>query len=356
MTFLKKAKLVLTSGQITRATIILLGRSESEYYLSPGVSKIAWILKDHRREPKDYLIVTCPMLLGVEKIYEKIRNLKYRYLVPGTLEQEEIDTYDPYLIREAIHNCIAHSNYERAGRVNIVEYEDRLVFSNLGSFIPESVENVIRQNAPAEYYRNRFLVEAMVNLNMVDTIGRGICKMFESQRIRAFPMPEYRLSQERTELTIIGKVLNLDYARLLTSNEDLTLLEVYYLDKLQKGQPLTPEEIKILKSKHLIEGRNSRYCFTKTLSELNDQPSESDGKPALFDKQDYFDFILNALKEQGQLSRQQINHLLMDKLSSTLTELQKIRKVGNLLNELKKEGKITSVGKTNRSMWTLKLN
>lgn len=183
----------------------MLGRSESECYLSPGVSKIAWILKDRRGDPKDYLIVTCPMLLGVDRIYEKIRNLKYRYLKPGTLEQEEIDTYDPYLLREAIHNCIAHSDYERAGRINVVEYEDCLVFSNLGSFIPGSVKTVIQMNAPSEYYRNRFLVEAMVNLNMVDTIGRGICKMFESQRVRAFPMPQYNLTADRTELVIQEK-------------------------------------------------------------------------------------------------------------------------------------------------------
>ena len=36
------------------------------------------------------------------------------------------------------------------------------------------------RDAPPEVYPNRFLAEAMVNLNMIDTIGSGIKRMFTS--------------------------------------------------------------------------------------------------------------------------------------------------------------------------------
>ena len=68
----------------------------------------------------------------------------------------------------------------------MVEKPDELIFSNLGSFIPGSVETVIEENAPPEYYRNQFLANAMVILNMIDTIGSGIRKMFRLQWIFIF--------------------------------------------------------------------------------------------------------------------------------------------------------------------------
>ncbi|MDR1581872.1 MAG: hypothetical protein LBS55_01200 [Prevotellaceae bacterium] len=56
------------------------------------------------------------------------------------------------------------------------------VFENVGGFIPDSVEEAIKFDSPQHYYRNPFLAEAMVNLNMIDTIGSGIKKMFIKQK------------------------------------------------------------------------------------------------------------------------------------------------------------------------------
>lgn len=75
---------------------------------------------------------------------------------------------------------------ELQGRINIIERPDEIIFTNVGHFIPETVETVIDQDAPQEYYRNRFLAEAMVNLNMIDTIGSGIKRMFLLQKKRYF--------------------------------------------------------------------------------------------------------------------------------------------------------------------------
>jgi ATP-dependent DNA helicase RecG len=82
--------------------------------------------------------------------------LKYRYLKSGSLTPEEVDQYEPYSIREAINNCIAHQDYTKSGRINVIETDDQLIFSNYGSFIPGSVEKVIREDAPEEFYRNVF--------------------------------------------------------------------------------------------------------------------------------------------------------------------------------------------------------
>jgi len=120
---------------------------------------------------KDYAHFSCPLLLEVEGVFAKIRNLKYRYLQSGTLFPDEVDQFEPYIIREAINNCIVHQDYSLGGKINVVEREDGiLTFVNSGNFIPGSVEKVIEADAPETSYQNPFLANAMVNLNMIDTI------------------------------------------------------------------------------------------------------------------------------------------------------------------------------------------
>ncbi|MDR1877019.1 MAG: putative DNA binding domain-containing protein, partial [Flavobacteriaceae bacterium] len=147
MTFLNKAK-ITSKGKITRTAIILLGKDESEYLINPAVAKIRWLLKDAKGNDKDYDIFTIPFLLNVDKVFNKIRNLKYRYIPDKTLFPDEVTQYEPYSIREAINNCIAHQDYTKQGFINIVEMDDQLIFTNLGNFIPESIEKVVMDDAP----------------------------------------------------------------------------------------------------------------------------------------------------------------------------------------------------------------
>ena len=171
--------------------------------MSPAVSQITWILKDKDNIEKDYEHFTCPFILNVDKVYEKIRNLKYRYMRSDTLFPDEVDSYDPYIIREALNNCIAHQDYTMGGKITLVEFEDRkLVFSNKGNFIPENINNVISLDAPEPKYRNKFLAQAMVNLNLIDTIGSGIKKMFIIQKNKFFPLPEYELLNDSVIITL----------------------------------------------------------------------------------------------------------------------------------------------------------
>jgi ATP-dependent DNA helicase RecG len=57
--------------------------------------------------------------------------LRYRYLQEGTIFPDEVEMYDPWVLRELLHNCIAHQDYTMQSRINIVEYEDgKLIFDN----------------------------------------------------------------------------------------------------------------------------------------------------------------------------------------------------------------------------------
>ena len=199
--------------------------------------------------------------------------MKYRYINPEfrTLFPEEVDTYEPYVIREAINNAVAHQDYTLGGQINVVEYEDRLVFTNKGSFIPRTISNVLKDNAPEEVYRNPFLARAMVGLQMVDTIGSGIRKMFNFQRQRLFPLPDYFIENNRVQVSIIGKILNMEYANILAKKEDLTLVEVEALNRIQLNRPISDEEVSHLRKKKLIEERKPNLFIAKPVAQQLDQ-------------------------------------------------------------------------------------
>ncbi len=350
-TFLNKAKLTI-KGQMTRTALLLLGLEEAEHFVLPADAKIRWLLKDHQGHDRDYALFGMPLLLAVDKVYAKIRNLKYRYIQEGTLFPEEIDQYAPYSIREALNNCIAHQDYTLAGRINVIEREESLTFTNLGCFVPGDVRRVVMEDAPEEHYRNRFLATAMFNLKMVDTAGGGIRKLFLFQRERFFPMPDYDLADNRVKLTLTGKVLDMDYARLLAANGKLTLQEIIALDKVQKRQPLDDDEEKLLKPKGLIEGRKPNFYIAKLVAQKTGQKA-SYSKNRAFDKQYYLDLICKAAGEHGSMSRKDIDELLWNKLPDWMDDKQKKAKVGNLITELRKNEIIKNNGTLKYSEWVL---
>lgn len=349
ITFLNKSKIIIR-GKITRTAIILLGKQESEHFISPSEIKIRWILKNSDGVEKDYAIECCPMLTAVDKIYHRIRNLKYRYLKTGSLTPEEVDQYEPYSIREAINNCIAHQDYNKGGRINVIETDDQLIFTNYGSFIPGSVEKVIREDAPEEFYRNRFLATAMVNLKMVDTIGSGIRKIFNYQRIRFFPMPDYDLSDNKVKVTITAKTLDLKYATILAQNEDLTLEQIMMLDKVQKGKKLLEAEEKYLKQHKLIEGRRPNYFISIDVAQKTGQKALYTKNKA-FDKTYYFDLIENAIEQHTHIDRRVADELLWDRLPVWMDDDKKRNKITTLLTELRKANRIKNIGSDSKSKW-----
>jgi len=351
--FLNKAKITI-DGKITNAAIVLLGKLESEHFISPSIAKLCWILRDADNTEKDYEHFGPPFILNVENIYAKIRNLNYRYLPDRTLFPIEITQYDSWVIREALHNCIAHQDYELKGRINIIEMPEELIFSNKGDFIPGSVETVIQQDSPSEVYRNPFLAQAMVNLNMIDTIGSGIKRMFQLQRKRSFPLPDYDLTQvERVLVKIQGKVLDENYTRLLMEKTDLDLTAVMLLDKVQKRIQITKDEHRFLKSAHLVEGRYPNiFVSAKIAAVTGDKAGYI--KYRGFDEKYYKDMILEMIKEHGTVTRSDIDDLLYGKLPEILSPKQKETKINNLLYKMSKTlGLIQNQRAGRRSEWTL---
>lgn len=351
-TFLNKAR-VMKQGAVTNAALLLLGRPESATLMSPAVAKISWILKDADNRELDYEHFGPPFLLAGDRLLKRIRNLIVRALPSGTLFPQEITQYDPWVVREALHNAIAHQDYGRHARIPVVEFPDRVLVTNVGDFLPGDVETVIRQDAPQALYRNPFLADAMVELNLIDTQGGGIKRMFETQRRRSFPLPDYDLDKpNEVAVSLTGRILDERYTRLLMERADLDLLQVMLLDRVQKGQSIGREEHRRLKAAGLVEGRYPNLIVAGAVAKATGDAGRHIRERG-FDKQYYLDLTLALVREHGPVTRKDVDQLLVPKLPDRLTEEQKIRKVHNLLQELRRAGRIENRGTRAQPAWCI---
>lgn len=339
--FLDKAKITI-NGKITNTAIILLGKEESTHYLLPAISEITWKLET---EEKAYEHFGPPLLINTTKLLQNIRNVKYKFFPDNELLSTTVNKYDTRSILEGLNNCIAHQDYSLHSRIIVTEKIDRLIFSNAGSFFEGNPEDYSGGNKTPDRYRNPWLAHAMVNLGMIDRLGYGIHTMYLAQRNRYFPLPDYLLSEpQKVVLQIYGHSIDENYSKMLIERKDLSLSNVVLLDRVQKKLPITDDAAIQLKKENLIEGRKPNYFVAAAVAEATDDKATYIKNKA-FDDNHYKKMIEAYLEKFKTGTRQDFEILLLEKLSAVLTERQKKDKIKNILQGMKRDGKIRLNGR-----------
>ena len=193
----------------------------------------------------------------------------------------------------------------------------------------------------------------MVNLNMIDTIGSGIRRMFTTQKKRSFPMPDFTLDDPaKVTVRLTGQVIDENYTKLLLNQGDLNLLDVIALDRVQKKKPLTDETFNHLKRLKLIEGRRPNLYVSATVAAM------TGGKAAYIknrglDKEHYKELVKLHIEKFGAATRADLEDFLREKISDALSERQKINRVRNLLQEMRRDGVITPNRRGQGALWEL---
>lgn len=344
--FLSKSELMV-NGKLTRAAIILLGKMFSDSKLRPAVAEVTWTLRDEKQDVVDYEHFSVPFILTVDEILAKIHNLTLREMPGGTLFPDTMKQYDDYTIREALHNCIAHQDYTLRQRINFVENPGFLYYANGGSFIPGTLENALATNGPQRFFRNSCLCKAMVHFNMIDTVSRGIKKMFTEQMERRFPMPDYEIDNDKKEVAvrIYGNVINERYTNLLKENKNLTLQDCISLDAIQKGLRIDDKIAQDLLKRGLIEGEAPDYTISLSVAKASKQlPGYTKVKG--LDKARLKQMVLQLLQNAGEdgARREIIYEYLKDLLPSNKSPEQQLRYLGRLLVEMNEEKTIERIG------------
>ncbi|TXG01573.1 RNA-binding domain-containing protein [Massilia arenae] len=345
--FLDRAR-ITQNGKITRAALLLLGQAKSAWHLSPHPVQLTWKLEGVERAYEHF---GPPFLLETTHLYQRIRNIQLRILPEDQLLPVEVSKYDQKVVLEALHNCLAHQDYTRNGRVVVTERPDRLLFENEGGFFEGQPSDYLEGNKIPRRYRNPFLAQAMAELNMIDTMGYGIHDMHARQAKRYFPMPDYDLDEaSAVRLTIYGGVVDPAYSRLLIQKTDLPLADVLALDRVQKKLLIPEEAVTRLKRMKLIEGRKPNYHVSAAVAEATANKAEYIRTRAQ-DDEFYAKLIIDYLEKFGQATRAEINKLLGSKLSDALDDRQKYNKIGNLLTKLRRQGRIVNTGSDTAPSW-----
>ena len=351
-TLLSKLKLS-RGGQLTRAALLLFGKDESAQFL-PLPPQVSWVLKDADGTVLDYQHYGLPLLLAPDALFARVRNLTVRYLPPGTLFPTEVPQYDAWVIREALHNAIAHQDYAVGGRVNVIEKPDALIFSNVGRFLPGKVECLLIQDQSPEQYRNPCLTQAMVALKLIDTVGSGIRRMFIEQRRRFFPLPDYVIDteQQRVEVRITGRILGEQYTHALMQQPDLSLMDVFLLDKVQKRQPISADDARALRARKLIEGRTPNIHVSAKVAQVMGEQAQHTLNKGL-DSAYYRELVLQHLRNFTACKRGELEAVMRAKLPDVLSDVQKRNRVKNLLADLSRRNLIATERKGPGARWRL---
>ena len=351
-TFLSKCG-IMKNGGITRAAIILLGIYECAFKLRQAVVQVTWTRRDEKQDVVDYEHFTVPFILTVDEILSKIENLTMREMPGGTLFPDTMKQYDDYTIREALHNCIAHQDYTMQQRINFVENPTYLYYSNAGSFIPGTLENALTNEEPQAYFRNECLCRAMVDFNMIDTVSRGIKKMFNEQWRRHFPMPDYEIDAKNRKVSvrIYGNEINKQYTNLLKTNDSLTLWDCISLDAVQKGRTIHEDVAQNLLNRGLIEGEAPNYTISLGIAKATNQLQGYTKQKGL-DKEKMKQMILQYLKNAGTdgAKRDSIYEYIKDVMPQVKTHEQQLRLLGDILSALSVDKLIYAKGR----IWFLK--
>ena len=351
--FLMKLKLII-DGKLTNAAMVLLGKADHNNLLEVPVSAM-WRLYGLNKMLKDYVEFRMPFITLANRLYSKIRNLTYRYMPDQkTLDTTITQQYNEDLLKELFHNCIAHQTYTSGGRIYIDEFEDEVIISNPGSFIPGDIREVLQPGYTAPYYRNQLLASAMVNFKLIDTAQWGIRKVYNTQRDRYFPLPDYDFkTPNKVAVTVYGKVLDQRYTKLLYSRSDLDIDTVFLLDRVQKKLPLEKEQMQSLRQQGMIEGKSPNVFISLNIADVIDERPQYTKNKAM-DNQYYEDLVIKYIKQFGSGKKSDFVVLLSSKLSEVLDDKQKEKKVGNLLTTMSAKGLIRYDNKNRRTgAWVL---
>lgn len=343
------------SGGLTRAALVLLGKQQASTLLGGPTPRISWQLVDHRDDYVTHQHFDLPLVLAIDALIARIRIIEVNVLPPRQVAPLNVPNYDDWVIREALHNCVAHQDYTQGGRILITEGPDTLRFFNYGEFLPGSVEKVLRALQPEQRYRNACLANAMVELDLMETMNRGVKGMFRKQRERFFPLPDYAIDGHPASVTVTihGRTLDERYVSALMTHTDLSLAEAVLLDQIQKGRQPPASQLQHLRGKGLVEGRGQKVRISAAVAiATGTEVAYVNQKGPV--AQDYKDAVCRLLAMAPQ-PRAKIDELLLPKLSLWIASATERKKyIKELLSDMARQGAIRNIGRPTRgALWAL---
>jgi len=330
--FLNKAKITL-HGAITRTALLLLGKPESVGLLPNATAEITWKVPEERIAKH----FSPPFLLTTTEVGQHIRNPNIKLFPATELLAIELPRYDNKVVLEGLHNCIAHQDYEQAGRIVVLENQGRLCLSNLGGFVDGKPEDYFLGTRTPSVYRNPWLAVAMHNSGMIDKGGYGIGDMVRSQRKRYLPLPDFEgSSRSETVFNIYGQQIDENYSRSLMEHTELPLEQVVWLDRVQKKLKIADTQAAVLRKAGLVEGRKPNLFVSAVVAQITKTENQYVLNKGFGD--DHYKALMIKRLQLGQATGDELRQLIIGQLPAVLSASEKETKIKNLRTALRLRG------------------
>jgi ATP-dependent DNA helicase RecG len=331
---------VLKRGKITVAAMILMGKT-SEKLIPPTVC-IRWRLLDVDGTLADSRTIGGSMVLAVRKVASIISNSTVRIEDGGN--QVFASTYRVASLTEAMFNALQHQDYTMGGTIDVIERESESVtVSSRGSFPDVLPESFVKGQNQTMASRNAFLIKVMASIGLVSNSGAGIRNFYLSQIHKHFPLPRFVITEDTVSVTFPGRREG-PVSRALDIHSDLEVQDILDLDRLDSGRYVSDRRMESLISRGLVAVYDGVPCINLTYGDPTSRFSKGSDQDA----------IMALIKENGSVTRSDVVDVLRFRDRKGLSEEQLSVKATNLLQTLRREGRIQKTdGSTRSARYTL---
>lgn len=332
------------------AALILFGQKHKIDELLPGAEIIfEWrqsnkVRHDFRKDWRE------PFFKIYDEIWNSINARNIRFPYHEGFIQKEIYAFNEESVRESVLNAVAHRDYHiYSASIFIKANPDKIVIQSPGGFIKGiNPDNILEKSE----WRNRRIAEIFQLAGLVERSGQGMDTIFGNSIREGKGLPDFTGSDEYSVLlNIPTKVKDPEFVLFLEKivNEKHTHLffeEIYELEKIREKQ--TVKEVNF-KDKFFKLGiieqvgktRGARYILSHRFYSFKERPGV------------YTKISGLSRDEKKQLI---IKHISKNKkgyakdLKDVFTEL-KSKDISNILQELKRDGKIIHEGSDRDGYW-----
>lgn len=348
--FLKNIGLITNNG-ITYAGLILSGKSEAITQYLPDAEIIFEWRNDHKQTHYDFRKNWRGPFVNIDDdVWKIINDRNIRIPFQDGLFQREVWAFDEKSIREAVHNAVMHRDYSIKGKSIFIKASPFHFFIESPGGFPAGItlENILFEKE----WRNRVLAEAFEKIGFAERSSQGLDDIFEQSIRDGKGLPDLSKSDARiVRLTIPAQVKDKNFIlfleRVINQKQiSLSFEEIYELEKIrEKQKSINPEFKNKFLEMGIVEavgkGRGTKYMLSRCYYETVGQSGKHTRIRGL-NREQIKELILNHIKEGKPARRQD--------LLSGFTEYNPMD-ISNILQELKRAGKIIYEGSTMKGKW-----
>jgi ATP-dependent DNA helicase RecG len=343
---------LLDENGLSFAALILFGRKEKIDRLLPGNEIIFEWRQDAGKIPHDFRKNWRePFFRIYDEIWETInaRNLRFPY--QDGLFQLEVFAYSEKPVREALLNAVAHRDYNIVGQSIFIRINPEIFSIESPGGFPQgvTVDNILVKSV----WRNRLIAEVFEKAGLVERSGQGMDDIFRKTITEGKGVPDFSGTDKYVvKLNIPARVKDTNF--------------IIFLEKINKEQQISFSseeifELECIREKQKVSTLEFRDKFL-SLGIIEKIGKTRDAKYILAHKYYAHQGKVGLHTKLTGISREKykeliITHLEKNKgylhdLEDAMPEL-KSKDITNLLQELKKAGKVRHYGSNKTGYWTL---